>query len=141
MVIAVDFDGTIVTHAYPAIGKEIPFAIDTLKKIQKELHHILILWTVREGDTLEEAVEFCRQRGLEFYAVNTNYPEEVFSPGISRKINADLYIDDRGLGGIPDWGIIYRMIASGKCHKPPVYKIQNEYKKEKKGFLKLFSKK
>ena len=75
MIIAVDFDGTIVEHRYPAIGKEIPFAIDTLKKLQEEGHR-LILWSVRENELLDEAVEFCRQRGLEFYAVNTNYPEE-----------------------------------------------------------------
>lgn len=73
MIIAVDFDGTIVEHRYPAIGKEIPFAIDTLKKLQEEGHR-LILWSVRENELLDEAVEFCRQRGLEFYAVNTNYP-------------------------------------------------------------------
>ena len=141
MVIAVDFDGTIVTHEYPAVGKEIPFAIDTLKRFQTEFHHTLILWTVREGETLEEAIEFCRERGLEFYAVNANYPEEDFSPGFSRKINADLYIDDRSLGGIPEWGIIYRMVATGKYNMPPVYELESEYKKEKKRFFKLFSKK
>ena len=75
MIIAVDFDGTIVEHKYPSIGKEIPFAIETLKKLQQE-RHFLILWSVREGRLLEEAVEFCRQRGLEFYAVNSNYAED-----------------------------------------------------------------
>ena len=53
MIIAVDFDGTIVTHEYPRIGREIPFAIDTLKRLQDEGHHQLILWTVREGTLLE----------------------------------------------------------------------------------------
>ena len=67
MIIAVDFDGTIVEHKYPAIGKELPFAIETLKKLQSE-HHKLILWSVREGKLLDEAVAFCRDRGLEFYA-------------------------------------------------------------------------
>ena len=67
MIIAVDFDGTIVEHKYPAIGKEIPFAIETLKKLQQE-RHFLILWSVREGRLLEEAVEFCRQRGLTFFS-------------------------------------------------------------------------
>ena len=75
MIIAVDFDGTIVKHKYPAIGKELPFAIETLKKLQSE-HHKLILWSVREGKLLDEAVAFCRDRGLEFYAVNRDYPEE-----------------------------------------------------------------
>ena len=65
MLIAVDFDGTIVEHKYPAIGAEIPFAIETLKKLAAEKHK-LILWSVREGKLLDEAVEFCRQRGLVF---------------------------------------------------------------------------
>ena len=75
MVIAVDFDGTIVEHKYPEIGKERPFAIATLKKLQAE-RHLLILWTVREGQLLNDAIAFCRERGLEFYAVNANHPDE-----------------------------------------------------------------
>ena len=75
MIIAVDFDGTIVEHKYPEIGRELPFAIETLKKLQQERHR-LILWSVREGKLLQEAVDFCRERGLEFYAVNSNYAEE-----------------------------------------------------------------
>ncbi len=61
MTIAVDFDGTIVEHKYPAIGRELPFAIETLKKLRDE-HHRLILWTVREGRLLDEALAFCRDR-------------------------------------------------------------------------------
>ena len=110
MIIAVDFDGTIVEHAYPSIGKDIPFAIETLKKLREERHK-LILWSVREGKLLQEAVDYCQERGLEFYAVNTNYPEEQGNHQyFSRKLKADLFIDDRNLGGLPDWGIIYRMI-------------------------------
>lgn len=110
MTIAVDFDGTIVEHRYPKIGKELPFAIDTLKMLQQERHK-LILWTVREGELLDEAVEWCRQRGLEFYAVNKDYPEESLKDkGFSRKLKADLFIDDRNLGRLPDWESIYRMI-------------------------------
>lgn len=113
MIIAVDFDGTIVEHEYPRIGAEIPFAIETLKKLQKEQHR-LILWSVREGKLLEEAVEYCRQRGLEFYAANKDYPEETLDDKkYSRKLKVDLFIDDRNLGGLPDWGIIYRMIHDG----------------------------
>lgn len=136
MLIAVDFDGTIVQHEYPKIGKEIPFAIDTLKRLQSEFHHQLVLWTMRDGQELEEAVEFCRTRGLEFYAINASYPEEVFEPGMSRKVNADLFIDDRSLGRLPDWGIIYRMIAEEKCFEPYAGEIQAEYPAQKKGFFK-----
>ncbi len=111
MTIAVDFDGTIVEHKYPAIGREIPFAIETLKKLRDE-HHKLILWTVREGRLLDEALAFCRERGLEFYAVNRDYPEEEKERNnhYSRKLKADIFIDDRNLGGLPDWGTIYEMV-------------------------------
>lgn len=110
MIIAVDFDGTIVEHRYPAIGAEIPFAVETLRLLSEE-HHRLILWTVREGALLDDAVEFCKNRGLKFYAVNRNYPEEDNRhQGYSRKLKADLFIDDRNLGGLPDWGVIYRMV-------------------------------
>lgn len=111
MLIAIDFDGTIVEHRYPSIGRELPFAIETLKKMQEEGHR-LILWTVREGRLLDEAVQFCRERGLEFYAVNRDYPEEERERNnhFSRKLKVDLWIDDRNLGGLPDWGTIYEMV-------------------------------
>lgn len=115
MVIAVDFDGTIVEHRYPEIGKEIPFAIATLKKLQAE-RHLLILWSVRDGVLLDNAVEFCRKRGLEFYAINANYPDEPqpTNPSSScRKVRADLYIDDCNMGGLADWGAIYEMVHNG----------------------------
>ena len=111
--IAVDFDGTIVEHRYPEIGEERPFAIDTLKMLIKDRHK-LILWTVREGQLLDDAVNWCRERGVEFYAINRDYPEETFenNPHFSRKLNSiDYWIDDRNIGGLPDWGTIYRMIS------------------------------
>ncbi len=136
MTIAVDFDGTIVQHEYPKIGREIPFAIDTLKKLQSEGHHTLILWTVREGDLLDEAVEFCRKKGLEFYAVNSEFPDGEFE-GLSRKPAVDLFIDDRNLGGLPDWGVIYRMVMSGNPLKPiSADFIPDEQKpRKKRGFF------
>lgn len=135
MVIAVDFDGTIVTHEYPKIGKPIPFAIDTLKKLQQEDHHQLILWTVREGALLKEAVDYCRSKGLEFYAVNSNYPEEQPEHGATRKLTADLWIDDRNLGGLPEWGVIYQMIHSGKQHQPVPTSYEDNIPQKKKGFF------
>lgn len=120
MTIAVDFDGTIVEHKYPKIGKEKPFAIDALKALAAQGHQI-ILWTVREGALLEEAVAFCRDRGLVFYAVNSNYAAgslfENRGSG-SVKVKADIYIDDRNLGGIPDWGTIYTQISGMKRECP-----------------------
>ena len=118
MTIAVDFDGTIVEHRYPKIGEEIPFATETLKILAQERHK-LILWTVRKGELLEEAIEWCRQRGVFFYSVNKDYPEEEKSHnGFSRKLKADLFIDDRNLGGLPDWGTIYQMIHEQKPYEP-----------------------
>lgn len=118
MTIAVDFDGTIVEHRYPKIGEEIPFATETLKILAQERHK-LILWTVREGELLEEAIEWCRQRGVFFYSVNKDYPEEEKSHnGFSRKLKADLFIDNRNLGGLPDWGTIYQMIHEQKPYEP-----------------------
>ena len=118
MTIAVDFDGTIVEHRYPKIGEEIPFATETLKILAQERHK-LILWTVREGELLEEAIEWCRQRGVFFYSVNKDYPEEEKSHnGFSRKLKADLCIDARNLGGLPDWGTIYQMIHEQKPYEP-----------------------
>lgn len=128
MIIAVDFDGTIVTHEYPAIGKEIPFAIESLKRIQENPDHQLILWTVREGKELDEAVEFCKSKGLEFYAINSNYPKENITIEQPRKLKADLFIDDRNLGGLPDWGVIYQMIKSNNCFEPFANDIESEYK-------------
>lgn len=75
MIIAVDFDGTIVENRYPEIGEEIPFATETIRMLISERNRI-ILWTVREGKYLEDAVAWCRERGIEFYAINKDYPEE-----------------------------------------------------------------
>ncbi|MDR0938907.1 MAG: hypothetical protein LBN29_06075 [Mediterranea sp.] len=114
MIIAVDFDGTIVQHRYPHIGEEIPFAIETLKLLRQDGHR-LVLWTVREGELLDKAVAWCQARGLEFYAVNKDYPEEEDDhKGFSRKLKVDLFIDDRNLGGLPDWGVIYQVIKERK---------------------------
>jgi hypothetical protein len=107
--IAVDFDGTIVEHEYPEIGKEMLFAFLTLKELNKKGAR-LILWTFRSGKELEEAVEFCRKNGVEFYAVNKNYPEEVMNDTVSRKIDADIFIDDRNLGGFPGWSEVWQML-------------------------------
>lgn len=107
--IAVDFDGTIVEDAYPRIGRPIIFAFDTLKKLQENGHR-LILWTYRKGSSLEDAVLFCQENGIEFYAVNKSFPEEEFDISYSRKIHADLFIDDRNIGGLMSWGKIYQQL-------------------------------
>ncbi|MBJ7879108.1 BT0820 family HAD-type phosphatase [Gelidibacter salicanalis] len=110
LIIAVDFDGTIVEDRYPGIGKPRIFAFETLKRLQEDGHR-LILWTYRSGKSLDEAVAFCKDNGITFYAVNSSFPEEQFDTSKSRKINADLFIDDRNIGGALGWGEIYQMIT------------------------------
>ena len=134
MTIAVDFDGAIVEHRNPQIGEEIPFATATLKMLRTERHR-LILWSVREGKLLEEAVEWRRKRGGEFYADNRDYPEEdIAHTGFSRKVNADLFIDDRNLGGLPDWGSIYRMVHDGLTYEELFRENSEPVRQKKKGF-------
>ena len=137
MLIAVDFDGTIVEHRYPHIGKEIPFAVKTLIKLQEEGHQ-LILWSVREGRLLDEAVEWCKAKGLEFYAVNSNYPDENIDRDAirCRKLRADYFIDDRNVGGLPDWGIIYQMISNNWSWWNYMEEVQGIQKPTKQSFFK-----
>ena len=116
MIIAVDFDGTIVENKYPEIGKEKAFAIQTLRTLQQEGNR-LILFTSREGEDLAAAVRFCHERGLDFYAVNSNQPPDALFKQQTAKVIADLYIDDRNLGGIPDWPTIYEVITRQRLER------------------------
>ena len=130
LTIAVDFDGTIVEDAYPSIGKPMLFAFETLKRLQKDGHR-LILWTYRSDIRLKEAIDFCKKNNLEFYAVNKSFPEERFDYTRSRKIHADIFIDDRNAGGFIGWGEIYQMLSNPKYNP-------NHLQKKKKGFFSLF---
>ena len=120
LILAIDFDGTIVDDAYPKVGKPKLFAFETLKQLQKDGHR-LILWTYRSDIRLNEAVDFCKENGLEFYAVNK-----------SRKIHADLFIDDRNIGGFIGWGEVYQMLTNPKYHP--------HQQQKKKGFFSFFRK-
>lgn len=130
MKIAVDFDGTIVEHEYPKIGEEKLFAIETLKQIQKQGHQ-LILWTYRTGSELNDAVEYCKKRGLEFYAINKNYPEEKFEDNTPRKLSADLFIDDRNFGGFVEWSVVWQGFS-----KESLDNLEKKFLKAKKPFFK-----
>ena len=137
MLIAVDFDGTIVEHKYPKIGREIPFATETLRKLIEDGHR-LILWTIRHGESLDEAVNWCKERGVEFYAVNRDFEEQDAANGErSPKVKCDMYIDDRNIGGLPDWGTIYDMITNNLTYETinPALANQDKPKKKKKGWL------
>ncbi|MFT5336693.1 MAG: hypothetical protein ACJAY8_000046 [Sphingobacteriales bacterium] len=140
LTIAVDFDGTIVEHKFPQIGKEMLFAFQTLKSLHEKGHRI-ILWTFRHGLALDEAVEYCQKNGLEFYAINRSHPDENFDPKeASRKLEADLFIDDRNFGGFPGWGRIWALIYPegdpNKVNYQPIYPEDHYNKSPKKGILK-----
>jgi len=130
-IIAIDFDGTIVEHKYPEIGDQMLFAFSTIKALQ-EKGHKLILWTYRSGKYLEEAVEYCKKNNVEFYAINENYPNEAIKPGYSRKLNADIFIDDRNIGGFLGWDTIWQTLyPEGKefIHTLKNPKAHTNYKK------------
>ena len=140
MIIAVDFDGTIVEHKYPEIGKEIPFATATLRQLIKDGHK-LILWSVREGDLLQEAVDWCEERGVRFYAVNADLDEDKAdvkgTKHFSRKIKGHLFIDDRNIGGLPDWGSIYQMVTRRMTWEQLAQTKEGQAKKERKPWWKF----
>ena len=138
MKIAVDFDGTIVEHKYPQIGKEQLFAFETIRALIEQKHQ-LILWTYRAGKELDEAIEYCRENGVEFFAVNKNYPEEHYDGSISRKIDADIYIDDRNVGGFPGWSAVWQIInpSEGQSNREmKAVSSADKSKKARKGFFK-----
>ena len=91
-IVAVDFDGTLsLDSQYPNIGRFNTHLYEALMKL-KGIGWSIVLWTCREGEELREAVEWCKMNGLEFDAINENPPEVPFK---SRKVVADMYIDDR----------------------------------------------
>ena len=94
LVIAVDFDGTIVEHRFPHIGNEIEGAIESLKELQKK--HKIIIWTCRCEPYLGQMTKWLEERGFTPDAVNSNV---VHVPGFAvPKILANVYIDDRNFG-------------------------------------------
>lgn len=100
MIIAIDFDGTLVDHRFPDIGDEVAGAFEWLKRFQ-EAGAKLILWTMRSdsqecGPVLTQAVEFCRSRGVEFWSVNGNPQQSSWTQ--SPKCYAHIYVDDAAFG-------------------------------------------
>lgn len=132
--IAVDFDGTIVEHRYPDIGEIIPGAFEVLRELQ-EKGHKLILWTVRDGIDLQAAVDFCLDHGIMFYAVNESYPNEEFNKYISRKVDADIFIDDRNVGGFLGWEKIREVLIPDSPNNRKENKDNVKDKPKKKGLF------
>ncbi len=95
MEIAVDFDGTVVEHRYPDIGQEAPFAVDTLKWLISNGHNI-ILFTMRSGYHLGQAIDWFSEKEIQLYGVQYNPTQAKWSQ--SNKCYAQLYIDDAAFG-------------------------------------------
>lgn len=94
-ILAVDFDGTLVQDEFPSIGKINQRVWDEVVHAQRQGYKI-ILWTCRSGEALKDAVDFCSGNGLHFDAINENIDEvKVLYGGDTRKVFADMYIDDR----------------------------------------------
>lgn len=138
MTIAVDFDGTIVEQRYPEIGKERPFATSTLRQLINDGHK-LILWTVREGKLLDDAVEWCRKRGVEFYSINKEHEDDRVHENkyFSRKVKANVFIDDHNVGGLPDWGVIYELISRNISYETYLEEMSGHAGKKKKSWWRL----
>lgn len=94
VILAVDFDGTLVTNKFPEIGEIRPEVWNAVLSAQKDGCKI-ILWTSRTGEVLNQAVQFCHEHGLVFNAINDNIPEVKALGWDARKVFAKYYIDDR----------------------------------------------
>lgn len=94
MIIAIDFDGTCVTHEYPKVGQDIG-AVPILKELVKQKHQLILL-TMRSGEELEDAIQWFKDNDIPLYSVNENPTQNDWTK--SPKVFAHLYIDDAGLG-------------------------------------------
>lgn len=106
-IVAVDFDGTIVDHQFPSVGPPVPGAFEWLKRFEAAGAK-LILWTMRspgreslesgtlEGDVLQDAVDFCKANGIEFWGINENPDQHTWTA--SPKAYAHVLIDDAAFG-------------------------------------------
>lgn len=110
MIIAVDFDGVINACEYPFVGVLVAGAKEGMARL-KEQGHTLIIWTCREGQDLLDAINFLLEKGIAFDGVNCNARSNIeLHSNDSRKVFADLYIDDHNLGGFPGWKEVIRML-------------------------------
>lgn len=116
MIISIDFDGTIVNEMWPRIGSMKKGAREVINRLYSEGHYIIIN-TLREGPYELEARLYLKRAGINYHGFNENHPDAVVKYYDSRKIGADIYIDDRNIGGIPDWETIYKIIQDKQtCH-------------------------
>lgn len=120
----IDFDGTIVTHKFPEIGDPMPGAFSTLKALKKAGYR-LVLWTCRENENewgekanhnyLDQALEFCKENGVEFDGANESLDADEWRPKEHRrKPHCRCVIDDRNFGGFPGWAIVKKKLIEDR---------------------------
>ena len=120
MIIAVDFDGTLHTGIYPNIGEPAKDAARCLHKLHKD-GHTIILWTCRTGEHLAAAINWLKDQDIPFDRVNDNDPKNIQEYNCNtRKIYADVYIDDKQVGGLPSWIEILKLVD-------PEYELYNGF--------------
>lgn len=113
MTIAIDFDGTIAMSRFPHINGMMPGAKQAIKDLREHGHYIII-WTCRTDKDLVDAVNWMLAEGIEFDRVNDEAPDNIAQFGGRKfgKINADIYIDDRNLGGFPGWKEVLKILLN-----------------------------
>lgn len=111
MIIAIDFDGTLHTGAFPNIGEMALNAKECMQRLKNDGHY-LIIWTCRCGDRQTEAINWLLEKGIPFDRINEHEPENLAKYETNaRKVYAHLYVDDRQIGGLPPWQDIYNYIT------------------------------
>lgn len=125
--ICIDFDGTVVTHEFPEIGKEVPNAVRVLKALVEQGDR-LILWTMRADEYLEAAVQWFAERDIPLFGVNRNPEQDEWTN--SPKAYGQLYIDDAAFGcpliyhaehrPYVDWGVVGGRLIGKVIDAPPI---------------------
>jgi ribonucleotide monophosphatase NagD (HAD superfamily) len=111
MIIACDFDGTVVENAWPEIGPALPGAVETLQALVAAGHE-LIIWTCRKKRHEVDARYWLAQHGIAYARFNENSPDMIDAmSGDTRKVFAHVYIDDRNLGGFPGWAKVAELLG------------------------------
>lgn len=113
MIIAIDFDGTICRSEFPTITGVMPYAKEVINRLHADGHYIII-WTCRTEKNLLDAVNWLLAEGIEFDRVNdeATATEDIYGKRMQGKIYADLYVDDKNLGGFPGWKKALEIIGS-----------------------------
>ena len=117
MIISIDYDDTIVHAAYPEVGFIKPHAAEVINRLYDAGHHIII-WTCRSGDHEQMAAMYLHDMGVKFHHINENHPDNIAQyDSDSRKIFADIYIDDKQLGGLPESWLEIETILTQQINK------------------------